>query len=134
MRSHPVVWQETKAIALGQLLCCAAMVGVYALIGRFDSSVALGALVGGSLATANFFAMALGADTAATRGQNQEAASGQSLMMLSYLGRMLALFLILALCAKSGSFDLIALVLPLVFVRPILTVREFLSKKGDKSK
>ncbi len=134
MKSHPVVWQETKSIALGQLVCCAVMVGIYALIGKFSMAVVLGALAGGFLSTLNFFAMALGADIAASRGEGQEVARGQTLIQMSYLGRMVALFLILALCAKSGLFDLIALVLPLVFVRPILTVREFLRKKGDNSK
>ena len=37
---------------------------------------------------------------------------------------------VLILCAKSGYFDVIALVLPLVFVRPILTIKEFFKKKG----
>mgnify|MGYP006967287329 CR=1 FL=1 len=30
----------------------------------------------------------------------------------------------------SGFFDVIALVLPLIFVRPILTIAEFFRKKG----
>ena len=40
------------------------------------------------------------------------------------------LFLILVLCAKSGIFNLIALVIPLVFTRPILTITEKYNKKG----
>jgi hypothetical protein len=37
---------------------------------------------------------------------------------------------VLFLCAKSGLFDVVALVLPLVFVRPILAIAEFFKKKG----
>ena len=35
-------------------------------------------------------------------------------------------------CAKSGVFNLFALVLPLVFVRPVLTIAEFFRKTGGK--
>lgn len=130
MQSHKIVWQETKAVALGQLICCIAMLDIYSLIGRFTQSAVLGVLVGGLLATANFFVMALCADIAADKGARQDVRGGQSLVTMSYLGRMAVLFVILALCAKSGCFDLIGLVLPLVFVRPILTVKELIHKKG----
>ena len=43
---------------------------------------------------------------------------------------LMILALILVGCALSGWFDLIALVLPLLFVRPILTIAEFFRKKG----
>ena len=39
------------------------------------------------------------------------------------------LFLVLFACAKSGLFNKIALVVPLVFVRPTLTLAEFFRKK-----
>ncbi len=130
MASHKIVWQETRTIVLGQLVCCAVMVGIYALLGRFSFSVVLGALAGGTLATLNFFVMALCADIAADKGQQKDVKGGQALIQMSYLGRLVVLFLLLVLCAKSGLFDLIALVLPLIFVRPILTVAEFRKKKG----
>ncbi len=133
MASHKIVFQETKTVVLGELVCCAVLVGIYALLGRFSTAVILGAAAGGLLASANFFIMALCADMALDKGQAEGAANGQSLIHLSYLGRMVALFLILALCAKSGLFDLIALVLPLVFVRPILTIAEFTKKKGRET-
>ena len=45
---------------------------------------------------------------------------------------MIGLFVILVLCAKSGVFNLISLVIPLAFNRPILTAAEFLKKEGGK--
>lgn len=130
MKSHTIVWQETRAVVLGQLVCCAAVLGVYFLIGKFSTAAVLGVLAGGLLAAVNFFAMAMSADIAADKGENQDIAGGQKLVTMSYLGRMVGLFAVLALCAKSGYFDLIALVLPLLFVRPILTVKELIRKKG----
>ena len=38
--------------------------------------------------------------------------------------------LILVLCAKSGIFNLVALVITLAFTRPILTITDHLNKKG----
>ena len=51
---------------------------------------------------------------------------------MSFLLRYLVLFLILFAAAKSKRFDLLALVLPLVFVRPILMLGEFFRKSGEK--
>ena len=42
----------------------------------------------------------------------------------------LVLGLLLFACGRSGYFNLFSLVLPLVFVRPVLTVAEFFHKKG----
>ncbi len=132
MRSHNIVIQQTLSLILGQLLCCGAMIGIYALLGRLDRSVLLGAGVGAVLATGNFFLMALFADMAADKGMQQDVSGGQALIQLSYIGRLVVLFLALVVCARSGLFDLIALVLPLVFVRPILTVNGLRNKKGGE--
>ena len=93
----------------------------------------LGGIVGGLIATANFFFMSLFVTLAADKAEAQDVAGGQKLIQLSYMGRMLALFLILFLCAKSGKFHLLALVIPLVFTRPILTVSELFKKKGGNA-
>ncbi len=130
MASRKIVRQETKIIILGQLICCAAMLGIYALLGRFSAAAVLGAAAGGIIATLNFFIMALCADIAADKGAQQDVKGGQALIQMSYLGRLVGVFVILVVCAKSGLFDLIALVLPLIFVRPILTVAELRNKKG----
>ena len=133
MESRKFVFRQTGILAAGQALCTAAMIGVFALIGKFDTSVLLGGIVGGLIATANFFFMSLFVTLAADKAEAQDVVGGQKLIQLSYMGRMLALFLILFLCAKSGKFHLLALVIPLVFTRPILTVSELFKKKGGNA-
>ena len=128
--SRKLVLKETALIAIGELICVALMCGVYALIGKFALSVLLGGLVGLLVATGNFFFLAMIATLAADRAENQDVEGGQKLMKSSYPIRLLAMAVVLILCAKSGIFDVIALVLPLVFVRPILTIAEFFRKKG----
>lgn len=130
MTSHKIVFKETAVIAAGQAICTAIMICVFALLGKFDLSVLLGGIAGTLIAVANFFFMSLFADIAADKAEAQDVAGGQKLIQLSYMGRMLGLFLVLVLCAKSDIFNLLALVLPLAFNRPILTVSELFKKKG----
>ncbi len=128
--SRKLVLKETAVIALGEAICVAAMCAVYYLLDKFSLSVLLGGLVGLLVATGNFFALAVAATLAADRAEAQDVEGGQKLMRSSYPLRLLAMAVILFLCAKSGVFDVIALVLPLLFVRPILTISEFFRKKG----
>jgi hypothetical protein len=128
--SRKIVLKETAQIALGEAICVAAMCAVYCLLHKFNLSVLLGGLVGLLVATGNFFALAVAATLAADRAEAQDVEGGQKLMRSSYPLRLLAMAVILFLCAKSGVFDVIALVLPLLFVRPILTILEFFRKKG----
>lgn len=131
MRSKTIVFQQAGIIVPGQILCTAVMFGVFAILGRLSPSVVLGGITGAFIATANFFLMSLSVCRAADMAESQNAAGGQRLIQLSYMGRMLGLFLILLLCAKSGLCNLFALILPLVFTRPILTLAEIFKKKGD---
>ena len=127
--SRKIVFQETGIIAIGEAVCVALMCGVYALISKFSMSVLLGGIVGAVLATGNFFFLAVVATLAADRAEAQNVEGGKKLMKSSYPIRLLVLAGLLILCAKSGYFDVLALVLPLVFVRPVLTVAEFFRKK-----
>ena len=131
MDSRKIVFKETAIVVIGQVLCTAVMLGVFALLGKFDSGVLLGGITGSVLAIANFLFMAIGASLAADKAEKQDVKGGKAMIQSSFLLRYLILFVILFACAKSGYFNTIALVLPLVFVRPSLTVGEFFRKKGE---
>ena len=130
MESRKIVYHETGIVAIGVTVCTAVMMLVYALLGRFELSVLWGGLTGAVLSIGNFFLMALGTSLAADKAENQDVKGGSLLVRNSYMLRLLGLFVVLILCAKTEVFNLIALVLPLVFVRPTLTVVEFFRKKG----
>lgn len=132
MKSKNTAFQNIVPVAAGQVICTLTMTGIFALLGKFDLSVLWGGLVGAAVATANFFFMSYFANLAADKAENQDVAGGQKLIQLSYMGRMASMFLILALCAKSGRFHVLALVLPLIFTRPILTFLELFKKKGEQ--
>ena len=134
MDSRKIVYKETAVVAIGVAICVAIMLAVFALLGVFDRSVLLGGIVGALIATANHAVLVAGVMIASKKAENQDTKGGQSVIQLSYMGRLLVLFLILVLCAKSEVFHLLALVIPLLFTRPILTVTDhFIQKKGGSN-
>lgn len=131
--SRKFVMIETGIIALGQTLCVGAMIGIFALLGKFDNTVWLGGLVGGVLATANFFFMAISASVAADQAVAQNVKGGELTMRLSYFIRLAVLFIVLFALVKSGVCNVLTAVLPLAFTRPILFVTEFFRKSGEQN-
>lgn len=130
MDSRKIALQETCIVAVGEAVCVGAMLGIYGLIGRFTLKVLLGGLTGGLIAVLNFFSMAVVATLAADRAENQDIDGGKKLINSSYPLRLLVMAAVLFVCAKSGYFDVLALALPLLFVRPTITMAEFFRKKG----
>lgn len=130
MDSRKIVFKETAIVAVGEVICTGVMIAVFALVGCFDVTVVLGGAAGAVLSVLNFFFMAVVASLAADKAEQQDVEGGQKLIKASYPIRILVLAVILIACAKSGLFHVLALVLPLLFVRPTLTVGEFFRKKG----
>lgn len=133
MDSRKFILEKTVIIAVGQAVCVAVMIGVFALLGRFDRSVLLGGILGALIALGNFFAMAVCADLAADRAEQGNVQSGQALLRFSYFGRLAVCALLLFALVKSGLCHVLAAVLPLLFNRPILTLSEFFGKGSKKS-
>ena len=129
------VLRQTGVVALGEAIGVAAMVGIFALLGSFDSSVLLGGVVGGAVAVANFLVMAIGVNIAADKAEQQNVKGGQATIKGSYALRMIGMAVVLFAFAKSGLCNVIALVVPLVFVRFTLTLQEFFRRKpGETTK
>ena len=128
MESRKIALRETAIVAAGVSIGAAIMVGVFALLGKYHLGVLLGALMGSVLAVGNFFAMAVVATLAADRAEAQDVEGGKKMLQASYPLRLLGLMAALILCAKSGFFNVVALALPLAFVRPTITLAEFFRK------
>ena len=131
MDSRKIVYKETAVVAIGVAICVAIMLAVFALLGAFDRSVLLGGIVGGVLTIATFFCMAVGTALAADKAEHQDVKGGKAVISSSYALRMVLLFVLMFACVKSGLCDVVALVIPLAFVRPVLTIAEFFRKKGE---
>ena len=133
MDSRKYVLKQTTFISIGQAICVAAMLGIYALLGQFDTAVLWGGIVGGVLAALNFLFMAVGAMMAADKAEDQNVKGGQALVRNSMILRLALLAVVLIAFAKSGICDVLAMVLPLAFTRPILMFAEFFGKAGGKT-
>lgn len=130
METRKYVLSQALSMLIGEIICSAVMVLVFALLGYFDMSVLWGALVGALLATANHTILVLGVVSASAKAEKQDVKGGQAAIQLSYMGRLIGLFLVLVICAKSGYFHVLALAIPLLFARPILTITDHFNKKG----
>lgn len=132
MDTRKLVLRETAVMALGQAICVAAMLGIFALLGKLDPPALRGGILGGLLATVNHFFLAMGVTMAAEKASGGESAkAGKGLVQASFLIRTLLLFVVMFALLKSGLCSVFALVLPLLFVRPILIVEQFFQKDGE---
>lgn len=130
MESRKIVWRETAIIAIGVSCLTAAMVGVFVALGFFQWNVLWGALTGCAVTIVNYFIMAATVDMASDRAAAGNVKSAHSMIRLSGIIRLVLMGVSLLVAIKLGA-NAIALLLPLLFVRPVLLAAEFFRKKGD---
>lgn len=148
MTVQPAVRQETKRIAGGTLILTAIMLLIFALLGRFDYTVLLGALLGAVYAVGNFFLMALSVQIAAEKMNgarpaplpetddeeaedpplSPEAQEARKKMQLSYTWRMLLLIAVAIIAIKAPCFNAIAALVPIMFPRIVIFIYGILNK------
>lgn len=131
MKSRKFILRETALLLLGEAVCVAAMIGIFAMLGSLDYKVILGGALGALLAVGNFFIMAIASDAAADKAVEQDVKTGKAAIKASYGMRMIVIGVLLFLFAKSGHCNLIAMVVPLFLVFPIILVIEFFRKSGE---
>ena len=123
-----------KLIMLGisEAVLVAIVSVVFAVLDKFDRTVVIGGLAGAILAIANFFFLAMAADSAADSAVAQDVKTGKNKMRSSYMMRMIVIFAILLILAKTGIANPIALVVPFFAVRPLIMVDEFFRKPKEQ--
>ena len=130
MDSREIVLKETAIVAVGELILSAAMVGVFAALGYFQMNVLWGALLGCAVTVVNYFFMAVTVSLAADKAQEGQVQQAQKMVRLSSVVRLAVMAVALFVGIRLGA-NVLALVLPLLFQRPILMLAEFFRKKGD---
>lgn len=133
---HRDILLQILRVFIGEAACTALMILFFFLLNKLDSSVWLGALAGSILAIGNFFFLSIAVSKAADRaasGGEKEAAKATISVQRSSTARLLVLLALFFLLLKSGHFNPIATVLPLVFVQTSIYVTEFFRKDGVKS-
>ena len=128
--------RELLIVAVGEILCAALMLLVFFFLHRLDWKVVLAAILGVVLVVLNFFIMILGVVSAAKKAEQGDVTGGQRTMKLSMTVRLVLLLAVLAGAVLSGFFALgavIAMLIPLLLFRPIISLGEFFRKAGEKT-
>lgn len=123
------VKRESIQIAIGEMLLVGVMFIVFWVLGRFDWTVLVGGLVGGGLTILNFYIMALNAVSASDKAVKNDVNGGKTLMRLSYTARYAVIFIVLCVLAITKIGHPVACALPLVFIQPVIIVKNLLMKK-----
>ena len=134
MLHNKAVIRQLLTIFMWELICTAAMIGVYALIGKISGSVLLGAAVGVILAMLNQLFLAVSVSKACDKVESTGEAGKAALhIQSSSVARRLALALIYIILFKAKACDPVASLLPLVFIRVSITLMEFFRKDGAEN-
>lgn len=130
MDSRKIVYRETAVVAVGEVILSTIMVGVFAALGYFKMNVLWGALLGCCVMIVNYFFMAVTVSLAADQAGRGEVQQAQKKVQLSSTVRLVLMGVALVVGIKLGA-NVLALLLPVLFARPILLLSEFFRKKGD---
>ena len=144
MKPDSAVRRETARVAAGVFALVAAMLLIYAIIGKFSPPVLLGGVYTGLLTVANFFIMGMTVQGIANRAAEKERSEQEiadltiemkNRMKLSYNMRMIALFALLVLGIAVFKFDPLATILPVVFPTIVVRVLQIMqARRPDLSK
>lgn len=126
----PVLMQAVR-VALETLILLGVMLGVFALLGRFSLTVLYSGALGWLVADLNFLVMCLSILIHTSDG-TVGVAQAVAKVRISYTMRTVVIFVALFLLLKTGWFHTVALLVPLLFVRPCLMVDQLLFAKERK--
>lgn len=130
MKLDKTVKKETGIVLLGTVILSAVMVGIFALVGRFDYTVVTGAAYGSALAVLNFFLMGLTVQSAV----NAEKDAAKKKIQLSYTVRSFALVVLLGVGVYLPYFHWLPVLASALFPRITIFFRSFMLKKQNADK
>jgi len=151
MKDNRIPVFELLFLIIGEIAVSAVIALVYFIIEKFTLSVIFGALLGSTVTVVNFLVLIVTTNRAidkmlllrgdkemteeeAEKFAMENKASLMAAQKISYIVRMLsiALTLVLALLLRN-VFDVIATVVPLLMLRPMLTVSQLVKAKKDQN-
>lgn len=150
MKEKSPVLKETLRLLIGELIVCALVIMVYALIDKTVRwQVILSALIGAGVIVLNFFLLARSTDNlflAAMEARGKSEMSDEQIaaftaeyqakmtarMQVSFIIRMVSMAVTVALAFILPFLVGIAAAVPLLMQRPILYIGEIFRKKEDK--
>jgi hypothetical protein len=149
MEKQKLPLREPFAILIGEIVTSSIICGIYLLIDKYTYKVLLGVLLGSAVTLLNFLVLSIMANTVINRfleaRGNEELTDEEAMeltlkfqgkiqaqMKLSFLVRIAVLVAALVAAFISGVFDPLATVIPILMMRPIITVSELIKRKAQK--
>lgn len=126
-KTDPTVKKETFYILVWTILLSVLMNSVFLIIKRWDVSVLYGNIVGAAVAVLNFFLLGRTVQNALEK----EEKDAKNTMKLSQMLRYLMMIIVIALAVAVKVFNIIAVVVPLIFPRIAIAMRPFFNKQND---
>lgn len=131
MRFDKEVIREIKKMALGCAVCSVLCAAVFAVIGKFDLSVLIGAAVGFLLSFGNFFFMSLGVIKALETGDE---AAAKLKMHSSYIARTVVMLAVMALSIIVDFIHWVPVLVSVFYPRIVLTAVNLVSFAKSRKK
>lgn len=138
-------------LLIGELCVSAVVVGVYLMIERFSYKVVTGLALGCAVTVLNYFFMALSTmrafdkaieargdgemdDEAAAKFAEEQKVSVNNAVKVSFLVRTVTMVATLVVAFVVEQFDVIATLIPLLMLRPIITVEALIRERRERKK
>ena len=149
MNKQKLPLRELLAILIGEILTSAVICGVYLIIKKFTYKVFLGVLLGSTVTLLNFLVLSIMTNRVINRfleARGDEELSDeeagalamkfqgqvQNQIKISFIVRTAVLALTLVVAFLVDIFEVLPTVIPLLMLRPIITVSEFIKRKAQK--
>ena len=132
MQKHREILRQVCRLMVALAVCVAIMLGVYALLGAFTSSVVVGAILGFVLAVGNFVSLSITVSNAMDRAaRDKDPQRAQLSIQASGVIRLLVLAAIYILLFRAKLCDPVAALLPLLMAQAVLKLVEFFRKDDE---
>lgn len=132
MQKHREILRQVCRLMVALAVCVAIMLGVYALLGAFTSSVVVGAILGFVLAVGNFVSLSITVSNAMDRAaRDKDPQRAQLSIQASGVIRLLVLAAIYILLFRANVCDPVAALLPLLMAQAVLKLVEFFRKDDE---
>ena len=149
MNKQKLPLRELISILIGEAIVSLVICGVYLIISKYTYKVLLGVLLGSTVTVLNFLVLSImtnrvinrfleaRGDAELTDEEAQAVAMKfqgqvQNQIKISFLVRTAVLTATLVVAFLVEIFEVLPTVIPLLMLRPILTVSEFIKRKAQK--
>ncbi len=149
MNKQKLPARELLSILIGEIIVSSVICGIYLLIDKYTYKVLLGVLLGSAVTFLNFLVLSIMTNRVINRfleargdaELSDEEASAlalkfqgqvQNQIKISFIVRTAVLAATLVVAFLIEIFEVLPTVIPLLMLRPILTVSEFIKRKAQK--